>query len=227
MKIRLSELRQLIREELEIYPDAEAPPDAPLGQIAFSRERYDVTNTEKNTKVENDLFIDIVQHLEDNSPISMEDTKFMLSFIEKGQYKKIFRRPRVAKVYRGMRVSEKWVKDVLRMSPEDQLADSGEEDVSFIFSSRAAVSSWTRSQSQAERFSRSELENVQEDYTVVLTADAQDPSNSFIDMVGFYMLMGLEDFKDEKEVIGVGKIKVSNISFKKFNPEEDHDADVF
>lgn len=208
-----------LRRRLDVMPDmeelskfAEAPPKAPLGQIAFSPDRIDkVPKTEKNVDVEDELYDALVAHVHDNIPLTEEEIAIIKSIMKKGYYSKIFKAPDVEKVYRGMTINEKWLRKILKLSPKAKLPAKGSADVSFYYRPRkGAAMSWTRSKRKASSFTGQDGS-----YDIIFTAITEENVNNFLDLSGLYKVNPLDTYAKEKEVLGLVRVKVSRIEWSR------------
>lgn len=223
MKIRLSELRRLIREaakeerEKKKLKGAEAPDDALLGQVAFSPHRLEkgIFKGEPNTPAEKALYQAFMDHLHANVPLSGEAAAMVRSLLGSGNYSKIFQAPSVASVFRGMTVTEDWLRDVLDLPPEEEVPPSGKAEVSYVLSpNRGDAMSWSRSKQTSSRFAMTKSGSGSEpDFEVMLIADVGENPGSFLDMSGLYNVDEFNAFRKEREIVSMGDITVSRIEW--------------
>ena len=195
-------------EELSKF--AEAPPKAPLGQIAFSPNRIDrVPKTEKNTTVEEDLYDAIADHVQDNIPLTEDDVAVIKALMKKGYYPEVFKAPDVEEVYRGMTIGGKWLRKILKLGPKAPLPTKGSADVSFYYRPRGgAAMSWTRSKRKARGFT-----GQAGSYDIIFTALVEENANNLLDMSGLYKVKPMDEFKKEQEVLGLARVKVCRIEW--------------
>ncbi len=191
--------------------ESEAPPDAPLGRIAFSPDRKGVP-LERNTKVEDELFLAIRQHFElSDTPLSKKDISLIQSFISQGLYNKIFSEPKVEDVFRGMSVDEEFISSILNGS----VSNSGVFDVNYTFKPYGDTSSWTDNEKVSLKFAKDGADKTLP-YTLIMHARVSENPNKFIDSDGLYQLQSVKYHKSEKEIIGLGDIIVNKIEWKKY-----------
>jgi hypothetical protein len=183
---------------------SEAPPDAPLGKIAFPGLRSDVP-FEKNTKVESGLQKAISLHIIKNKMLNAEQGRIIKGLIANNWYTSAFSEPSVQVVYRGMTVPKKYIKGILG---RDNVSASGEEDVTWDFKPLAETSSWATSKDAAKRFSHPDG-----NYGLIMTANVSDNPDKFIDLNGLYSFDAYKLYVNEKEVIALGNITISKIEW--------------
>jgi hypothetical protein len=188
-------------EEDSTAGEEEAPANAPLGKFAFSPMRPEVP-LEKNTAVENELQAAIERHVSQNKKLSAGHARLLRTFIHNNWYSALFTEPEASVVFRGMSVSEKYLKNIL--GPDyGEIPVRGKEYVDWVFEPRESTSSWTTSKELAGDFT------VGEDYYgVTLIAMVHDNPDKFVDMRHLYSLKFLRGWEHEKEIIGVGSIKI-------------------
>lgn len=214
MKIQLGDLRRLIREVLR---GAEAPEEAPLGQIAFSPHRLEkgIFKGEPNTPAEKALYQAFMDHLHANVPLSGEAAAMVKSLLDSGNYSKLFKEPSVATVYRGMTVSEDWLRGVLDLPLDEEISPSGKAAVSYVLSpSRGDAMSWSRSKQTSSRFSMTKSgAKSKPDFEVVLVASVAENPGIFLDMTGLYNVDEFNAFRKEREIASMGDVTVSRIEW--------------
>lgn len=200
-----------------------APPDSPLGRIAFATARKNKP-FEVNTSVEDELMTKIIKHVEGAGNLDRESVKLIRKLVDDGLYDDIFKMSDVDTVYRGMAVPVEWFKklkfkdrnaqnaiDAMRI-PKNLKSDP--LDVSYIFRPDRDTSSWTSSYAIAKAFAveQVEQESGRAAALVVLTARVSDNPGKFVDLSGVYDIVDISSYKGQKEHIGVGPIKVSQIT---------------
>lgn len=230
MKMRLGELRRIIRKEL-MTESGQAPSEAPLGRYAFpgyrgrnnpSRNREEnvpeEAYSEEDTAAERRLYADLDRYVNANIQMPSSSAALMKSFIEQGLYRQVFHPPESGVVYRGMRVTKGWLENAIRHAVVDDVGEAAGVDL-VVSPRRGGVSSWTVDPTAAEDFSVSPVgapEETRDGYAVVLTALVSDNPSSFVTGPGgFYGVRHLDNNANEEEVMGVGDIRVSGISWKK------------
>ena len=214
MKIQLGDLRRLIREVLR---GAEAPEEAPLGQIAFSPHRLEksIFKGEPNTPAEKALYQAFMDHLHANVPLSGEAAAMVKSLLSSGNYSKLFKEPSVATVYRGMTVSEDWLGGVLDLPLDEEISPSGRAAVSYVLSPRRGEAmSWSRSKQTSSRFSMTKTgAKSKPGFEVMLIASVEENPGTFLDMTGLYNVDEFNAFRKEKEIVSMGDVAVSRIEW--------------
>lgn len=212
MKIRLSELRRLIREEIE----GEAPEDSPLGRFAFPKYRRGLP-PEPDTPLEVKLFNALEDHVVRNSKLNAKEAMWIEDLLAKGLYPSVFSPPDSSEVFRGMKVSRQWLAKFLGVAGAAQVPKSGEREVDTVFKPKnGGGSSWTMDDAISNRFStkRSVLKTPGS-VSVTLCAKVADNPNKFVTGPGhLYQLDYIAGFSDEAEVIGLGDINVYKIVWK-------------
>jgi len=191
---------------------AEGEKDDPLGYIVFGQDRVgNKAPWEQDTEYERDLYRALSRHINDNKPADGETVSKIKSILKKELYPKMFAEPSTEVVYRGMSVTLEWLKRALKRSKIDE---KGSEEKTFTFTPiRGETSSWTNSKKVTERFT-SENSHT---YAVILHARVEDNPDKFLDLTkGMYKNVGrFAPFNNEKESIGLGKIKVFKIEWKR------------
>ena len=197
----------------------EAPDDAILGNYAFANVRPGIP-PEVNTEVEDELEQELTTHFVNNMHMSSKSGRALKTSLEKKWYEKILAEPKQATVYRGLRVSEEWMVENIgenwrkrfnetktgRLKTNNMILRPGAGAGSF----EAAVTSWTNSIKMARHFAFGPASGL----AVVCCAAIKDNPNQFIDAAaGLYGIKGHDEFADEKEVLGIGSIKISHIIF--------------
>lgn len=207
MKISAKQLRSLIREELA----AQAPPDAPLGQYAWPKERgLDVT--EDDTDEEKALKKALLRHIEsEDMPLDPEYADLLKSLLNKGLYNKVIKAPNSDVVYRGLNLSYKELDSILQI---DLVPQYGTFDKSFVYSPRFSGSSWTKDFDTADKFSRGMSTTFfkKQDYCVILVANVNENEGKLVDFEEIYKLdKNILSNDSEKEVYAIGDVKVNKI----------------
>lgn len=217
----IDKLRNRLQREIEIADDvvgaparlkkyAEAPPDAPLGQIAFSPNRIDnVPKIEKDTDTEAALYDALHAHIIEGEPLSEDDVAVIRALMRSDQYQKIFKTPEVKTIYRGMAIGAPWLRKILGLGPQAKIPVKGSQNVDFVYRPRqGAASSWSRSKTAARQFFGDEG-----DYIIVLTADVDENEGNLLDASGIYKVAPMDMNSNEREVVGLQGVKVSKIEW--------------
>lgn len=189
---------------------AEAPPDAPLGYIAFSPNRIDnVPKFEKDTETEAALYDALHAHIIEGEPLGEDDVAVIRALMRSGQYQKIFKAPEVKMIYRGMAIGAPWLRKILGLGPQEKIPAKGSQNVDFTYRPRqGAASSWSRSKTAARAFFGDEG-----DYIIVLTADVDKNEGNLLDASGIYKVDPMDVNSNEREVVGLQGVNVSKIEW--------------
>jgi hypothetical protein len=136
--------------------------------------------------------------------------------MRRGSYPSILIPPTVPTIYRGMDVSKAWLAKALGAEARDlrykgALGLKGKAEVNFTFVPRRGASSWTKSRSVAKGFHSSEYNRA----NITLHADVAENAGRLLDARGMYKNIDLLDrFSDEKEILGIGPIRVHMIEWE-------------
>ena len=218
----LDEAQKAIHKNFE--KNAEAEPQDALGSYAFAEERDDVP-FEKDKAIERKLYYALDAHLDGNIPLSTTLTDLIKDSLKKGQYTKLFREPRVGTIYRGMFVREEWLRKALKIGKKEDIPRRGSQDASFTFTPRRGnASSWSSARTSATDFAWGSTPYADEyrgaAYGVILYAAPEDNTGRLLDVKELYMVDGLDSYQGEKEVIGIGKIKVFKVEWRLVNESD-------
>ena len=197
---------------------APAPESLPLGKWAFAEDREDVP-WEEDTPKESHLFQELGRHYVNGSTMSEDDANLIQTFLSHGLYSDYFIPATLEEdeLYRGINVSEDWLRDALGderfeseiLNDETQIFEGEcEGDFTFVPYSGIGCTSWTRDEKTARGFSKNRKE-----YDVVLFAHTGDNPNKFCscpedDVPGGVAVSG------EQEFLGLGKIKIYKFSWR-------------
>jgi len=211
-------MRPRLPTKSQLDDAAEADPDDVFGQIAFAYDRSDDVPLEKNTKREDEIESHIANHFAASGKkrFTQGDVNLILGFLRDKKYTKIFKRPppNITELYRGMGVTEAWLKKALNLGARERIGEHGFKAGSFTFipRSNSPATSWTSNDHLAYQFGHgSQAEGWQ--YGVVLTAQVE--GNEFISGPdGLYKLNFIDEYKNENECVGFGKIKVTEIRWE-------------
>ena len=220
MKIKLkeSQLRKIIREEIEA-----ASPRSALGRYAFADQRpEDFEEPEPNNPRENALFQSIVEHFIGGGAarLTEDDCKLIQGFLKKGMYSDVFAEPMVSSVYRGMTVDEGFVKGLgVRMSSYQSMTPGG---IAALANKTIRplpgkfASSWTTtplgsrddSDNMAWAFASGQTSYGYQggNVGIVLCADIAANPGQFFDAEPLYRLEGMPGVEEESEAVGMGTI---------------------
>jgi hypothetical protein len=212
--------------EADIERFAKAPPDAPLGRIAFSPERMKRERIpyEPNTDIENALKKDVLSYVHDNVDFEPESIRLIKQLVAQGYYGDVIRftDPSIGTVYRGLAIEADAIPDEFgselsnRMSGL-KLGDIVTFDVSLTYRpwNRSGISSWSTVPSIGVDFaSDSSLGREGKVYMMVFHAQIADNSDSFLDAFNLFNKIDVTDpqLLAQREQFGIGNIKVSKVT---------------
>lgn len=199
-------LKHMRKSYARLVAKSEAGPDDPLGRIAFANDRRGMPQ-ELDTALEEKLRRALVDHFEGYKLLSPENAQIIQGFIAQGLYPSIFSEPSTPIVVRGMSVSQGWLTKALKRKPEAR----GKADVNFKFVPKMGASSWTSSKKVAQGFHL-----LGADIDIIMCASVDDNQGKFVSAgAGLYSTDFVSSrFKEEKEAIGLGSIKVFKIEWK-------------
>lgn len=202
MKVSVKNLRSIIKEELA----AQAPPDAPLGQYAWPKERHLNVN-EPDTEVEQKLLSDIVYAIEyTEHPIPKDSAELLHKLLNNGWYSKVIRSPSAIKIYRGMSISNTKLEEITGSS---ELTHYGSLDKDMKFKPRYSGSCWSKKSSVSSDFA---FPSGSDQFAVILVADVAKNRGKLVDFGSLYDLSDrISDKQAEEEVFAIGDIAVSKI----------------
>ena len=193
----------------------QAPPDAPMGTVAWPRYRHGVPKGEPDTALEEKLYSQLRNYFSNKgSSIDPKMVESLAEMLRQGLYPGLLHAPSTTMVYRGMTVSEAWLQKALKTT---DIPTSGELDTNFTFSPRKTqVSSWTNSISIADGFAHVLDIALAESgyYAVVMHAPVNKNVGRLIACPeGLYDVLGFGQYDDEEEVLGLFDIKVTSIEW--------------
>ena len=200
--------------ELKKKIPPEAPKSGVLDQYAFADHRHGKTPHEPDNEKERELYNALRAHFAHNNPMSKKFADQLAVFIKKGQYDKIIREPKQKWIYRGMGVSESFIRKSLKMKPDQVMSPKGHKIAWFTFTPKGSAggTSWTINAEKAKNFTSSET------YRLIMVASTTRNEQKFVlGPGGLYDVEGLDTFTDEEEAIGLGEIKVSKIFWQKMS----------
>ena len=194
--------------------DFDEPEGGDLGKIAFGEERLDDVPFEKDTREERELYDGFVEQIFRNEKLNSSQIEIMKKLLHDKKYSKFFKEPSNDVLYRGIAVTDDWLKKQLGLLPEDDVPASG------IFSEEyeddKKMSSWTIDRSMAESFAVASKERSLNNWMVIFTAKVSENPGCFLDLAdGIYTLDRFAGKQNEKEIFGFGPIAVSSLSWKK------------
>lgn len=205
----------------------------PLGAYAFSPQRVrgsKKTNMrtpppEENTELENQLLSALEGHMLGKTPIDKGTADVILDLVNRGLYQDVFGScADCGSVFRGIGVTEKFVIDVLGMTPDDlvRMKSEGNEtiDGNWVVSTvgDAYSSSWTTKFEKASDFSLRIPRGGKYNFGLILEARVGDNEGKFIDISDLGLKVALRNksakvgmLASEEEVIGLGDIKFNRV----------------
>jgi len=246
--------QMLLSEEYDRPYEPEAPTDAPLGKYAFAdtsnRVKWEprLPPYEQNTPEEEDLRAHLADHFRRNDPIPQGLIDQIKGYMSLGYYSDIFSEPPAGVIYRGLYVSNlAFLKNILPNIDVNDVPLISESvlvtnqfnfdviskmmldiDTTMDITNKTGkyTTSWTKDSAQAVRFSSRQGKIFEGDFGIVLCANAEDNPGKFIDCEGLYQLSRISSYSDEREVIGVGTVRVNRVLVCCFiEEEEEYDAD--
>ena len=217
--------------------DAEAPKDAPLGQIAFGEERVDDVPPEPDTKFEKKMLQSLDRYIGNHLKMKFSSNELaaVQDILASGMYKKIFRSPG-GNVYRGMSLSSNQFEEQFPELAEEVYADlkkpyKKDHKIKGVYTSGRGdqISSWSSDESVAETFARDSefrIKGEGEDLppvNVIYTAKASDNGGSLFDLSNLYSLVKTANSSlrsNEAESLGFGPITYSSIRVERKSKTE-------
>lgn len=222
--------RHIVNDKPEAIGD-----DKPLDNYAFADHRRDVPK-EKDNDLEQRMYGALKNHFESSKTINDNDGKLMMKLIQNGQYAKIFKKPKGITVYRGMSVSEEYLRKCIdgkvsfegqkfgkyvRKLINKQIPTRGQKAGRFEFIPHKGkfASSWTSDKDTAVGFSYSR-QHDDFTYALILEANVDENDGSFIaGPDGLYNVPEFSNYEHENEYLGLGTIKVSKIEWEEIRYE--------
>lgn len=204
----------------------EADKDAPFEEYVFADQRRDEVPNEQNTPDEDKMFEALTNHFDENTPISVEEAKQIKILLMNGNYENIFHEPDTTYVYRGMNGikqewlqnavgEERWAKYASKYGPGGGNKDLCIEEGDFVYAPREGGSSaWSVSETKAVEFAK--LGGFDRDwFSVCLIARVAENPNAFVaGPEGLYKVKQFANNDEEKEAIGLGKLKICKIIWR-------------
>lgn len=227
MHVSKSLLRSLIREMIVELASPQVPEkdldDAPLGRYAFAPNREDDVPDEDNTDDEKELLKQVTGHLVHNMPMSSAASDEIRDFVDHGWYRPVFKPITSGKVYRGMTVTDDYLRKMCGINSERD-GEKGHKVKSFTYQPRkdptrwghpgGASSSWTTDPEMTRQFTHTS--DLEKEWQIVLVAKASDNVGTFIvGEDGFYRLRITKTMRHEKEAIALGPVHVSEIYWQR------------
>ena len=203
---------------------AEAPENAPLGQLAFPNFRDDAPFKEVDTEREKELYDTLEQYFDGVNPLGAADVKLIKDILDNEWYTKVFHRPAETIIYRGMIVNRQWLVDAgvfKGRQPGPLGTEWGKIQHAFTFTPWEATSAWTTNREVAITFSNEPRHDMDEPmYSVVLTAWVSDNPYLIVCSGGLYNVNGLDFQSDEDEVLALGDVKVQSVRWEPYGAND-------
>jgi len=198
----------------DILP-TEAPAGAELDKYAFASHRRGTTPHEPDNKFERELYFSFYSAFVNSASLSLDDIEAIQSFIDNGEYKKMFHAPTCESIYRAMSVKHDFFKKIF--NNVGTINDHGDVKGSFTFSPLRTrnTSSWTKNLKFAENFN-----NTYSDFNVIMYASVVNNDANLLDCEGLYDA-GFSEFRNEHEVIAFGNVHVNRVVWRKNEVDED------
>ena len=217
--------------------DAEAPKDAPLGQIAFGEERVDDVPPEPDTKFEKKMLQSLDRYIGNHLKMKFSSNELaaVQDILASGMYKKIFRSPG-GNVYRGMSLSSNQFEEQFPELAEEVYADlkkpyKKDHKIKGVYTSSRGdqISSWSSDESVAETFARDSEFRIKGEgeelppVNVIYTAKASDNGGRLFDLSNLYSLVKTANSSlrsNEAESLGFGPIMYSSVRVERKSKTE-------
>lgn len=193
-----------------------------LDKYAFADQRKDVPK-EKNNEYENKLLNRLSWYILSNEQPGDEDSVWVTEFLKNGEYADVFVKPKVEYVYRGMIVSEDYLKNAIKKQPED----SGDLNARFVFEPLELnrFTSWTTKKDIAADFATGYRPKNPRYYGVIMRAKTSENDNALLECTELlHKILGTTEYTSEHEVIGIYDINVDHVEWK-LTYEGDENAD--
>lgn len=186
---------------------------SPLDRIAFANDRQDdLRDTEENNPSEQSLFDSLLNHVLDNSEISEQNLNVLINAVKSDQYRDMFPLYDGTYIYRGMRVSEGWLKDNFGIDA-NELEKNREIQISGTYIPKYKYSSWSSDEEYAIDLACYAKLSMRNMLPIVLIAKTKDCEMA-IDMIGWYNLID-DEFRYEQEILSIGNIPIVSIMLAK------------
>lgn len=202
-----------LAQEERTFASQESEGDGELGNIAFAQYRTDSMFIEPDTSIESELASSLADYLEGRGQMSGEEAELIKTFLKNGQYSKVFHAPNSDKIYRGIAVSEDWLRTALNLKEDEQIPKSGSHKGDFTYKSKTAVSSWSTSIDVALRFAATNAWREMP-WKVLLIANVSDNKGILVGPKGLYKLTFALQNDDEEETIALDNVSVAEIQWR-------------
>ena len=204
----------------------------PFGNIFAGEERGlpNIQQPEPNTPSETKLIGDLYKHLGSQdqwAPLDSKSTKAIKNVLAaKKEYGDVFIEPSVKYVFRGMKIDKASFEKLFGFIPDKNKRRGIKKfDKSVVFKPKQknCGSSWTKERRIAFAFSNFyEAERGLSDFGIacILQAKTSDNKGKLFDVKNLYGNVLDPEFKDEKEVIGLGDVIVDGLEYVVSNMSE-------
>jgi len=203
---------RFVASQQQIDAKAEESQGAILGKIAFAPHRREEMPLELDNEIEAEFYNNLRSYFANNVTIDSENANLLKQLVIRNMYPKIFKKPGDGVIVaRGMSVTDAWLMSALKTH---NILDEGDVTASFTFTPRhnTMISSWTLSFGVARSYSTSAKTLDMSKYAVMMYARTRDNDGSFVmGPGGLYDVIGFDAYTGEREVIGLGDIKVHRI----------------
>jgi hypothetical protein len=165
---------------------------------------------EPSTKIEDELFKRIRDHLIDNVSLDSKSAAFLKDLLKSGYYTNIIKAPKSDAIFRGMGVAESFMKAAMPQEKTIKPYGISKKQLKFkpILASKAT--SWSSEIESAKNFAQTK-ENMP--YAILLKASVDRNHGSLLDMSGFYDVESFENFSNENEVLAIGDVIVDSVAW--------------
>jgi hypothetical protein len=185
-----------------------------FNKFAFSDKKRRGLNPpfEESNDEEDYVYYSLYKHFVNNDPFDDHISGILSTILSQKKYPDIIQEYQKT-IYRGMTVETSFLKNIVGITKKD-LDDLDNIEKSFVFKPKSkGSSSWSESKAEARNFALKNKNLVLEDsVNIVLVANHEDNKNKFLKCTNtLYKFFHFEDYEEEKEVIGLGDIKVSKI----------------
>lgn len=214
------QLRRIVRTLVEkVYI---AQPPSVLGRVAFAPQRSweDGVPPEDNLPVEDKLLEELQDYIWlSGGNLDDEAVEVLRRVMSRDEYGDvIIEPPPGATIYRGLALSEAAMEELCEEAGLDigEMAASTNHRAAFEFSPKPGIetTSWTTDRNVALDFARNPnhmRHSKKKTYNVVLVARAGDNPDRFLDLRRIYHVAKSARYDHEAEVIGFGRIRVSEV----------------
>ena len=162
-----------------------------------------------------ELYKALINHFEENIKLPKEQVDKIQSFIKNNQYQDVFSTPKnVEFLYRGLAVNESALAQITQENEQNIYVSETFGKEFKIISKKTVLkaqegdyaSSWTDDIESAIMFSAGYPESM--NHSIIFCAAISENQDKFIDPQGIYKFPEFKRFAGEKEIIGIGDIKV-------------------